>query len=708
MKELNSLEDIFNKRLFRIPDYQRGYAWRDEQLSAFWEDLMNLNKNRFHYTGVLSIKEIDREVWKDWNTEAWLIETRKHQPVHIVDGQQRLTTCTILIYCITKMIEKHPNYKNRDDSEIYLGSYSLKEIKRQYISISQPPNHTINTFKFGYEKDNPSFLFLKHKVFEEPSGGKIDETFYTLNLENAKKFFNDNLNDLYKKDGILGIENLFEKLVQRMMFNLYELGDDFDVFVAFETMNNRGKKLSDLELLKNRLIYLTTLYDDTVSNNDKVEVRKNINSAWKEIYYQLGRNKKRPLNDDDFLRAHWIMYFKYSRQKGNDYIKSLLDEEFAPKKVLTKIKVNKKSLSKVLEVKEENIEVEEEEEEEDFLESIEEIVEVEEARLSITTIDKYVKSLKDAAQHWYNTYNPEDNVDLTADESIYIDKLNRINISYFRPLVMSLFASGRFNVDERIKLLKKIERFIFLNFRLSRSMSNYKSSYYYNATRELYKGSLKIETLIDSLDEHSNYTFYENGDFYYSYFKDHITKKFSSNGIGYYAWNGLRYFLFEYEEYLKRHRNQPKISWKNFVRSTKDKVSIEHIYPQTPSNECWKPKFNDYSDYEINRFKGSLGNLLPLSASINSSLQNDCFKDKNVEKYDKDGTLIRNGYQNGSYSEQEVAKYNEWTPEAIMKRGLTLLKFMEDNWNISLGTIEDKLKILHLDFMNNEEEEETT
>ena len=41
------------------------------------------------------------------------------------------------------------------------------------------------------------------------------------------------------------------------MFNIHEIADDYDVFVAFETMNNRGKKLTNLELLKNRLIYLT-------------------------------------------------------------------------------------------------------------------------------------------------------------------------------------------------------------------------------------------------------------------------------------------------------------------------------------------------------------------------------------------------------------------------------------------------------------------
>ena len=60
----------------------------------------------------------------------------------------------------------------------------------------------------------------------------------------------------------------------------------------------------------------------------KTKLRQGINDTWKEIYYQLGRNKSHPLSDDDFLKAHWIMYFKYSRQKGNDYIRDLLEVSF--------------------------------------------------------------------------------------------------------------------------------------------------------------------------------------------------------------------------------------------------------------------------------------------------------------------------------------------------------------------------------------------
>ena len=59
--ELHSLSILFQNRLFRIPDYQRGYAWKREQLADFWDDLMNLQEDRYHYTGLLSLKPLSRK-----------------------------------------------------------------------------------------------------------------------------------------------------------------------------------------------------------------------------------------------------------------------------------------------------------------------------------------------------------------------------------------------------------------------------------------------------------------------------------------------------------------------------------------------------------------------------------------------------------------------------------------------------------------------
>jgi uncharacterized protein with ParB-like and HNH nuclease domain len=194
---------------------------------------------------------------------------------------------------------------------------------------------------------------LIHRIFNNDTSNRLEETYYTLNLEHAKAFFLENLKTQVEEEGADILSELFKKLTQRLMFNLYEISDDFDVFVAFETMNNRGKKLSDLELLKNRLIYLTTLYpSNEVSEEERKVVRNAVNQTWKEIYYQLGRNKKNPLNDDDFLRTHWIMYFKYSRKRGDDYIRYLLDEEFNPKVVLKKVAVQAAGIELIKELRE--------------------------------------------------------------------------------------------------------------------------------------------------------------------------------------------------------------------------------------------------------------------------------------------------------------------------------------------------------------------
>lgn len=691
MRELLTLDDIYNKKIYRIPDYQRGYAWTKPQLIDFWEDLVSLSKNRFHYTGVISIKSVPDDVSTNWNDENWLMKSRGFKAYYVVDGQQRMTTISIFIQCLIEQIRSFKINQNLDDEYIYLGSYNLKEIVEKFMVVSQPPHKITKTYLFGYEVDNPSFEFLRHKIYNEGFSTTITETYYTLNLENAKDFFNDNLINLKKEKGESIFQEIFEKLTQKLMFNLYEIGDDFDVFVAFETMNNRGKKLSNLELLKNRLIYLTSLYsDDEVKDSDRVTVRNKINTAWKEIYYQLGRNKKNPLNDDDFLRAHWILYFKYSRKRGDDYINFLLNDYFNPKKVLEKIPIKYDKIIDIVETREsDNVDEDSDDDNaDDFIPTLT-------TYLKITDIDDYVKSIMESARHWYNTFNPQTNSDYTKEESKAVDRLNRIGIGYFRPLLMASFYNSKIIADERTKLIDAIERFIFLAFRISRAQSNFRNSVYYNATRELATDITSSEKIIKNLENDLFWIKDVDGNLRISPFKDFIYRKFIS-GTGFYGWNGLKYFLFEYEDHLMISRGVPKVSWNNFIKNEKDKVSIEHIYPQTATNECWSNAFENLKDERKKLLTNMLGNLLLLSQSINSSLQNICFADKVRTLQDNNGSIIRNGYANGSYSEQKVASIPSWNATQIEIRSLQLLSFLEKRWNITIGDEGKKKEMLLL------------
>lgn len=680
MNELQSLSQIFQNRIFRIPDYQRGYAWLEPQLRDFWEDLINLQADRYHYTGLLSLKILTRQESKKLDKDDQWLLNNGYKAYHIVDGQQRLTTFVILLNEIVDFTRKLPENENAQDESIFLGYESLKDIRAKYICRSMPPSGMVITYLFGYENDNPSAEYLKYRVFGEKYGGSIRETYYTKNLKFAKQFFAAELQRYYDVKGLEGLSQLYQKLTLHLMFNIHEIEDDYDVFVAFETMNNRGKKLTNLELLKNRLIYLTTLYNkDILDEDNEAALREKINRAWKEVYYQLGRNENEPLSDDEFLRAHWIMYFAYSRQKGDDYIRFLL-RKFSHKSIFEDVL----TASREEEIADDIVDPELEDEEGNEVSS-DPITTASGEFLQPSEIADYVNSLNETAEYWYYTFYPNECRNLSAAEKLWLDRLNRIGIGYFRPIIaVSLLPDLGFSAEERIAFFKAIERFIFVNFRMAMYQSSYLSSEYYRKTRDLYRGDLSIEEVTDALNDKTK----ANAPDAVKVFVTRMNRRFIS-ADGFYSWRDLRYFLYEYEYTLFEKYKIEKLDWGMLTKVVKDKITVEHILPQSPTKYYWRNQFRQFTPEEIKTLSASLGNLLPLSQSINSSLQNDPFEDKKAR-----------GYTNGSHSEIEVSKEADWDAKRIYERGIKLLRFMEKRWDFEFESQDQIDELLHIAFVN--------
>ena len=699
MDEPKPLDSIFKERLFRIPDYQRGYAWGREQLDAFWDDLINLPVGRSHYTGVLTLKEIPSDEVQQDDKEFWLVDDHSYSLYHIVDGQQRLTTVTLFLQAFIELLRSLPENEGQPDDAIYLtDTLSIAAVEGKFLFEVKPAGEAFRTYKFGYAVDNPSDEYMRYRVLGEHGGGTVSETFYTLNLSNGKRYFKERLRAWHKEQGISGLRNMYRMLTKRFLFNEYIIKDEFDVFVAFETMNNRGKTLSDLELLKNRLIYLTTLYTDAeLDPAERKDLRNSINDAWKEVYFQLGRNKSKPLNDDDFLRAHWMMYFRYSRQTGRDYIKFLMEEQFTPQRVHRKI-VQPVELEEAEEqTSDEDLEADDENGLDEVGSSAPRV-----ADLRPSEIRDYVMSLKVSSVHWFRTFYPEMSDDLTREEVEWIQRLNRLGMAYFRPLLMAILKKCT-DPGQRIGTFKEIERFVFVIFRLTQIRSDYRSSEFSNAARAIDRGDMDFATLKERLRIRMRFTFTDEGHFANEDFYLLLLKKFDS-GQGYYDWPGLRYFLYEYELELLSNSRQKKVDWADLLKTPKDKISIEHIYPQSES-ASWKLAFRSVRQQDRGVFRNSLGNLLLLSFAINSSLQNDAFAEKKNAKYNRDGSKRRNGYADGSHSEIEVSRCTEWGPAEIRERGIRLMRFMERRWDIRFADDLAREKLLFVGSVDGEDRE---
>ena len=446
---LKSLHEIFQLRLMRIPDYQRGFAWRKEnEIVDFWEDMIHLNSDRVHYTGVITLEQVPSSIHSKWEEDNWLIAGVGYRPWYVVDGQQRLTTSVILVQAILDSVGDREtlNYQRTD------------EITAQYILRCAPSGE--KSYLFGYEKDNPSDEFLVTKIFGQYEYDTFGlQTLYTRNLENAKDYFNEQLSNLEVDQ----IQEIFKKLTKNFKFNLYEIDDEIDVFVTFETMNNRGKPLTSLELLKNRLIYLSTQFnDDTRQRN----LRKHINDTWKKIYEYLGKNPEHSLSDDLFLKDHWTMYFNYSRDKANVYVDFLLKEKFTAQNVTHPAPDYK--------------------------------------RITIDEIENYVKNLRQSIEPWFFIHNPHFSNYEHCDgiTKKLLSQINRLGFGAFRPLLLAAFIRecSLMNINN---LLEAIEKYNFVLFKVSQRRSNTGDSKFYRNANELLNcpDSQQDDTILNFINE---------------------------------------------------------------------------------------------------------------------------------------------------------------------------------------------------------------
>lgn len=672
---LKTLGDLFQNKYFIVPDYQRGYAWENKQFEDFYEDIIILQKKESHYTGLIALEEIPEEDMKKeyLSTLRWLEDDLGLKGYYIVDGQQRLTTCIIFINEIVNYINKIEGKTN--EGEPCINKQTISGIKEQYLyRIDHESPSLIKSFKFGY-LDNDMNSFFTNNIISNKGDQKIEKNLYTRNMENAKQFFYEKIDEQYKTNGKKALEDIFAKITQGLKFIVYNLKSNSNVYVSFESMNNRGKGLSNLELLKNRLIYLSTLY----KNKEKEEksIRTNINNTWKNIYKYLGKEEK--LDDDEYLRTHWIIYFGYSRSKLDgetiNYDNYLLGKYFSQKRLLE------------TEQKQSNVEYDaDREENEDELYGEEELKSALNKKLNIEGINKYVESLNDFIYQWYMVKIPNINVTDVKDKKIQIllKKIKRLNNSHFNPLITVVLYRNDISKDMKIKFLEVLERYIFIYFNLANHASNINDSYDYNLAHKLYRKQTTIEEIIEY---YSKIDFIDkNGVIDISNEVLPKFKKLFINKKGFYSWgNALRYFLLEYDNSKITDTNQQFLSPEKVFN---EKNSIEHIYPEKDKDVEWKKAFLNENDEQKQILKQSLGNMLVLNLSVNESLQNKPYSEK-IQRY-----------KTGSQSEIEVSnEYKEWNADSILERGLKLLKFMEERWEFQFKDEADKYKLLNLEFL---------
>ncbi|RVZ12739.1 DUF262 domain-containing protein [Helicobacter pylori] len=589
--ELLNLDGVIEKGMFEIPSYQRGYAWQIRQLKDFWNDLEHVSKlgDKFHYMHSLTLRELENE----FESSAF----------EIIDGQQRLATSLILLGLLAKTTKhKDPKYSLINLEPIL--SYKYYGLSEAFRAITEE------------EKDLKTFK----------------TSFYAKNLIDAYAFFKEKISDT----PVGTLEKMFDALIKKMLFSVVELNDNrIDPFSSFETINNRGKDLSTLELLKNRLHFVA----HKICDGKKLEKLQNeINDTYTRIYYDLRHFKDDRL--EGFLK-HFVAY--YYGEKG-DFKKRLLEMEFNAHQRYT-----------------DNTNFDDE------YERIDDLL--------------FYLSYSSKVWHFLNTLDEksialifDDNrkleMEITPKMRGLLDKMRRLNAlsdNAFLPLLLSLLTiqlavrSGserHYTTKELEGLLEYLERFGFLVYGVAGKDTAKKEwiGLAFKAIQACRFWGDKIT--IEDLPTLEKNFFNRHKNSALELLEENIHSK--KNTEKWYQWGkALNYLLYEYELY---HNPETTLNFDSSIES------IEHILPQKPDQ--------GYSAKEKSWAKNphivhALGNLLLIAKNANSSLSNKPFDEKRKE------------YLKGSYSEKEVAKNASFGITEIQERSEKLLDFLIARYNIA-------------------------
>ena len=680
-----SLFELFGNRFFRIPNYQRGYAWVEEQRKDLWEDIASLRDGMEHYAGTIVLRKLDASAFPEDSFERAALADSSIEAYDVVDGQQRLTTLVILVNELLRFLGQNDTIPMDGVQD---GSVSIAQLKERFLFRG---NHLGGYYALDYAGESDESNHLRTVVFERGTGWEEDRvTSYMRNLQNASQFFHENIDALNGRGGREAVLDFLVRSIGRFRFNQINLSDDYNVGVAFETMNNRGLQLSNLELLKNRLLYLTELFSDgELPPPARRGLRQSIVDAWHTIYLQLGRDSRIVLNDDEFLKAHWSVYFMFTKRRGNDYADFLLRKQFVPDLLVGGPNAN--VIRGPADPHEEIPNDDDDDEEED-----DSAIGVGGLRnLTPTMIKDYVRDLGEFSGWWQKVHCPDRaGSGLQPQVVDALTRLRHLGMGYFKPLLASALKVGARHPEIVSALFEKVERYYFKAFHLGTARADSGKTEVLGVARRLYQGDISLQNLLH--DELWNRL--ENRDFV-GQFKGKIAD-LRRKGKGFYEWKGIRNFLFEYNSELARNQQrEPSLVWEDFDKSFEGKVSIEHILPQSPTAWYWRNQFRAFNPDEMKLLTGALGNLLPLSLHINIRLQNYPFELKKEGIPSQNGRDGFGGYRHGCAAEVEVAGSQDWSANEIYARSRLLMDFLRRRWNVEISD-EDEREILGLEFVN--------
>jgi hypothetical protein len=262
-----------NGLVYRVPMFQRDYSWTEQEWDDLWQDIVAMLEpkgEQGHYMGYLVLQSNDERNYD------------------IIDGQQRMTTLSVLVLAILSNLRRLVDLKvDAEDN-----NRRLEELRKTYIGFLDPVT-LIATSKLTLNRHNDQ-LYQNYLVPLAQAPRRNLKASEHL-LRKSFEWFEERVRTRFG-EGRSGADlaRFVDTVADRLFFTVISVTDELNAFKVFETLNARGVRLSSTDLLKN---YLFSVVHGAGGHEHEM---RSLEERWEAIVGKLGSESV-----PDFLRVYW-------------------------------------------------------------------------------------------------------------------------------------------------------------------------------------------------------------------------------------------------------------------------------------------------------------------------------------------------------------------------------------------------------------------
>ncbi len=496
--KFDTLDKFLNYGIFTIPEYQRGYSWTKDQLEDFTNDLEDVEFVKEHYAGTVTLIKSGQES----------IGISQFAKYDVVDGQQRITTIHLFLISLY---------------------FRLKEINCADDIIIKNVFSKGKTFLRLNNKENQEFFqYLLNEEDLNSLRNFVPTSKTQKNLIFARIYF---YNYFQRFTSDKRLVKIYNNLMTKFKINVFELEEESEVGLIFETMNDRGLPLSDIDKVKNYLIYMSHKLDDK-------QLAKEINKKFGELFSELMTIEHSSITkiENRFLKDCYLIYSGDTKELSDIHkkIKSQLIKQreiFKNKSLFDNnaILKNKK----------------------------------------LNEIKDFNNFLHKCSALYANIFNQSFENSELNNSLFRLKTLGKLET--FLPLILAVSINKKYRNEFLIPIIELLEIYTIRVYIFGNKKSNTGITSFYDLAYKIHSNKLIFNDLkkeIRSLVQ-----------------KNSTTTELKKNIVNLSVYNNLdnnivKFFLYEYEKYLQL---EAKINYEFGDLSSvldNNKISIEHISPQ--------------------------------------------------------------------------------------------------------------------------------